>query len=449
MAGGAPDVGPAVPMTIRSRLNSLAFRIAGPVLIVCILAGIGLYAAVQRTFSQFAERQIGQFMLTAADDVFNICDRNRNSLISAPLPADPAEVRIRKAYVLGALEDFMRQKGLEGFITISGAQRLALNSELSPDLLAALEGSGSAGGVSLISHARKRYAVIHTTFPPWDWHIVLVKERTAYASLAQDIRSLYLNIVYLVIIGLLGLLVVLEETVRKPLRTIIGSIRQGGQPKPTGVAEFDYLSEQLERSIQKRNTLLVNLEKTHFIYSHDIYGNFTYLSPSITAILGYLPDEFRTHYTTYLTDHPVNREVARRTTLSIQGQQQPPYEVEIYHHDGERRWLKVTEVPVFDDAGKVIAVEGIAQDITETKRVQDEREQLVADLQKAMAEIKTLTGIIPICAACKKIRDDEGAWQQVESYLRSHSDAQFSHGICPECLGKMYPGIKEPPKQDS
>jgi PleD family two-component response regulator len=59
-------------------------------------------------------------------------------------------------------------------------------------------------------------------------------------------------------------------------------------------------------------------------------------------------------------------------------------------------------------------------------------------LEKALAEIKTLRGIIPICANCKKIRDDEGAWKQIESYIQSHSEASFSHGICPDCIRKLY-----------
>ncbi len=62
-------------------------------------------------------------------------------------------------------------------------------------------------------------------------------------------------------------------------------------------------------------------------------------------------------------------------------------------------------------------------------------------LSKAMAEIKTLRGIIPICAACKKIRDDNGYWSQIESYIRDHSEADFSHGICPACAEKMYPEL--------
>jgi hypothetical protein len=60
-------------------------------------------------------------------------------------------------------------------------------------------------------------------------------------------------------------------------------------------------------------------------------------------------------------------------------------------------------------------------------------------LQNAMDEIKTLKGILPICASCKKIRDDKGYWNQIESYLRDHTEAEFSHGICPECAKKLYP----------
>jgi hypothetical protein len=63
------------------------------------------------------------------------------------------------------------------------------------------------------------------------------------------------------------------------------------------------------------------------------------------------------------------------------------------------------------------------------------------ELQQTIDEVKTLQGIIPICASCKKIRDDSGYWQQVEEYVKNHSDAEFSHGICPECVKKLYPNI--------
>ena len=68
-----------------------------------------------------------------------------------------------------------------------------------------------------------------------------------------------------------------------------------------------------------------------------------------------------------------------------------------------------------------------------------EREKLIVELQEALAKVKTLSGMLPICASCKKIRDDKGYWNQIESYIGRHSDAQFSHGICPDCARKLYP----------
>jgi len=80
-------------------------------------------------------------------------------------------------------------------------------------------------------------------------------------------------------------------------------------------------------------------------------------------------------------------------------------------------------------------------DITEHRLAQKQRDKLILDLQKALSEVKTLRGLIPICSHCKKIRDDKGYWNQIESYIHKHSDAEFSHGICPECAQKYYPDM--------
>ena len=75
-----------------------------------------------------------------------------------------------------------------------------------------------------------------------------------------------------------------------------------------------------------------------------------------------------------------------------------------------------------------------AMDITDIRRTQK-------DLEEAVKEIKTLKGILPICSSCKNIRDDKGYWNQIESYIEEHSDADFSHSICPECAKKLYPDL--------
>jgi AmiR/NasT family two-component response regulator len=82
-------------------------------------------------------------------------------------------------------------------------------------------------------------------------------------------------------------------------------------------------------------------------------------------------------------------------------------------------------------------------DMMELRRLNAELQARNAELQEALAKVKTLSGLLPICASCKKIRDDQGYWHQVEVYIRDHSEADFSHGICPDCKKKLYPGYNE------
>ncbi len=80
-------------------------------------------------------------------------------------------------------------------------------------------------------------------------------------------------------------------------------------------------------------------------------------------------------------------------------------------------------------------------DLTEQKTAQREREKLIAELQEALARVKTLSGLLPICSMCKKIRDDKGYWNQIEAYIADRSDAEFSHSICRECAQNQYPDL--------
>ncbi len=83
--------------------------------------------------------------------------------------------------------------------------------------------------------------------------------------------------------------------------------------------------------------------------------------------------------------------------------------------------------------------EELTLEIAERKRAEQEKEGLVVDLREALGQVKKLSGLLPICASCKKIRDDQGYWQQIEAYIRDHSEAEFSHSICPECARRLYP----------
>lgn len=98
----------------------------------------------------------------------------------------------------------------------------------------------------------------------------------------------------------------------------------------------------------------------------------------------------------------------------------------------------VTATPYRNFEGKKTGIIETFQNITPRKKLEKEKENLIDSLRVALEEVKILSGFLPICASCKKIRDDKGYWTQIETYIREHSDAEFSHGICPDCAEKHY-----------
>lgn len=110
--------------------------------------------------------------------------------------------------------------------------------------------------------------------------------------------------------------------------------------------------------------------------------------------------------------------------------------VDVQRPDG--RWLMVTVDPVFDTDGKMTKAVHIARDITQMVLIQNERKKLVKDYRAALIQVKTLKGLLPICSICKKIRDDKGNWNQIENYISTHTDASFTHSICPHCAREHY-----------
>jgi len=86
----------------------------------------------------------------------------------------------------------------------------------------------------------------------------------------------------------------------------------------------------------------------------------------------------------------------------------------------------------------------ILRDVTERQRAMREKERLIGDLREALSKVKTLSGLLPTCAGCRKIRDETGEWQDMENYISAHSEADFSHGLCPVCAERLYPDVFGP-----
>lgn len=133
-----------------------------------------------------------------------------------------------------------------------------------------------------------------------------------------------------------------------------------------------------------------------------------------------------------LEDYPVNRVLKSKTEINnmILGIYRPKTNDIVY--------ALVNAVPELTNKGEIAEVIVTLTDVTDRIQIEKERENLLNSLKKALDEIKSLKGIVPICSHCKKIRDDKGFWNQLELYIEKHSDASFSHGMCPGCMDEVY-----------
>ncbi|MFO7600217.1 MAG: PAS domain S-box protein [Candidatus Desulfacyla sp.] len=196
--------------------------------------------------------------------------------------------------------------------------------------------------------------------------------------------------------------------------------------------------EELRRSEKKfRNIAEISLAGVYIIQD----GIFTYANKKFAEILGYSVEEClnNMHFgqTVYPEDLDIVREqIRKRISGTINSAN--------YTFRGIKKNGEIIHLEIFGSTIQLTekrAVAGSILDITARKQVEEQREELIEALQKALSEVKTLRGFLPICSYCKKIRDDKGYWDQIESYIHKHSDAEFSHGICPECAKKYFPDL--------
>lgn len=166
-------------------------------------------------------------------------------------------------------------------------------------------------------------------------------------------------------------------------------------------------------------------------------------SANCVAVTGYTSEEYETNpYLWYDMIYGEDRKaVLEQAAKVLAGEDVAALEHRIVHKDGSVRWVLNTPVPRHNQRGELVAYDGLVRDISRRKNVEMEKERLIAELQLALSKVKALSGLLPICASCKKIRDDKGYWQQIEAYIQDHSEAEFSHGICPECGKRLYPDL--------
>jgi sigma-B regulation protein RsbU (phosphoserine phosphatase) len=169
------------------------------------------------------------------------------------------------------------------------------------------------------------------------------------------------------------------------------------------------------------------------IYGKDLDSIVASWNPAAERLFGYSAEEIVGHSTVDL--FPSNRRdelidiigsIRRGETVSIP-------ETERLHRNGRTIPVSITISPIRNTQNEIIGASCIARDLRPQKQAEQERRQLNSRLSDAASEVKVLTGMLPICASCKRIRDDQGYWEQVETYISKHFEIVFSHSLCPEC----------------
>ena len=239
----------------------------------------------------------------------------------------------------------------------------------------------------------------------------------------------------------------IERESRTPVALVIpaadeGALRGAASPRARHCIVTPFTDRELRADVElilcrhAASRPIHDMEHRFFTISIDMVcflgynGYFRWLNPAWERTLGFTREELMSRPFIEFV-HPDDRERTLRQNREVRGGGQAlAFENRYLCKDGSYRWFRWNAAP--DTAEQVIY--SVARDVTASKLAEEERERLVGELQSALAEVKTLRAILPICSYCRKIRDDANYWHTVENYISRHTATQFTHSICPTCM---------------
>jgi PAS domain S-box-containing protein len=180
------------------------------------------------------------------------------------------------------------------------------------------------------------------------------------------------------------------------------------------------------------------------IIGQNLEGIITTWNLGAARLYGYEAAEAMSQPALLIVPASLHQETAELLQKLKRAEGTEPLETVRVRKDGAPVNVCMTMSAIRDREGRIIGASSIAYDITERKKIEEERTNLISHLNETLSKVKTLSGLLPICASCKKIRDDHGYWQKLETFFHEHSEAEFSHSICPDCMRLLYPEYAPP-----
>jgi PAS domain S-box-containing protein len=225
------------------------------------------------------------------------------------------------------------------------------------------------------------------------------------------------------------------------LQVSLGYIDAEDEPLACYIVRKMAAPQQGEQTLSELNEHFRQMvENSHDILTiRDADGRIRYTSPSFHRVMGYKPEEI-IGSTGFELLHPEDRSTVENALNEFWKTPGARDSIQYRAKHANGTWVSL-EVVAYNmlDHPDVRGVVINGRDISRRKHEEAGKDQLIADLQQTISHVKTLTGVLPICASCKKIREGD-KWQQIESYIRDHSQVEFTHAMCPECTQLWYPG---------
>lgn len=310
-------------------------------------------------------------------------------------------------------------------------------SEGAPDAIVMMDSHGritfwNAAAERIFGYSRVeaigRY--LHELLAPGDYHEAFHRGFNAFKSSGQG-----------GVIGrVLELFALRKDQTRFPVELCISAVKLHQESVAIAVIrditrrrELEEKTRQLGRAVEQSPALIVIT---------DMAGKVEYVNPKFTEVTGYTYAEAMGQNPRMLKSGDKTSEEYRQLWQTIRAGQEWRGEFHNRKKNGELYWELASISPIRDVGGTITHYVAVKEDITARKQIETEREALLKELREAMTNIKTMSGLVPICSGCKKIRDDSGYWNQLETFIQKHSDAKFSHSLCPDCCKIFFPDIR-------